>query len=130
MNLAIYTIISLIASIQDIKTREVSNIIHILIILIALPNITTNKVIGALIGLTVFFIPNLIKKDGIGGADIKFMFASGLILGTEKIIIATITSMIVAIIYAVLKKSILKHDLKAIPLIPFLFIGCVSSYFI
>lgn len=130
MNLAIYTIISLIASIQDIKTREVSNIIHILIILIALPNITINKAIGALIGLTVFFIPNLIKKDGIGGADIKFMFASGLILGTEKIIIATITSMIVAIIYAVFKKSILKHDLKAIPLIPFLFIGCVSSYFI
>ena len=130
MTLFIYTIISLIASIQDIKTREVSNIIHILIILIALPNITINKVIGALIGLTVFFIPNLVKKDGIGGADIKFMFASGLILGTEKIIIATITSMIVAIIYAVLKKSILKHDLKVIPLIPFLFIGCVSSYFI
>ncbi|SCJ45142.1 Flp pilus assembly protein%2C protease CpaA [uncultured Clostridium sp.] len=130
MTLFIYTIISLIASIQDIKTREVSNIIHILIIFIALPNITINKIIGALIGLTVFFIPNLVKKDGIGGADIKFMFASGLILGTEKIIIATITSMIVAIIYAVLKKSILNHDLKVIPLIPFLFIGCVSSYFI
>ncbi|WP_181998627.1 A24 family peptidase [Paraclostridium sordellii] len=130
MTLAIYIIISLIASIQDIRTREVSNIIHILIIFIALPNITINKVMGALIGLIAFFTPNLIKKDGIGGADIKFMFASGLILGTEKIIIATITSMIVAIIYAVFIKLILNQNLKGIPLIPFLFIGCISAYFI
>ena len=130
MGIILFSLIALIASIQDIRTREVSNIVHILIILISIPFLTFNKVIGSIIGFMILFIPNLFRENGIGGADIKFMFASGLILGIENTLIATIVSMIVAIIYVFIRKSILKNNIASIPLIPFLSIGCLVSYLI
>ena len=115
-----YVAIALIASMQDIRTREISDILHILIIVISIPNLIIGnniiniieKAIGALIGATEFILPNFVKKDGIGGADIKFMFSSGLLLGAEKIIIATIISLIVVIIFAIFNKVILKKNLN------------------
>lgn len=133
-----YVVIALVASIQDIRTREISDIVHILIIAISILKLMMGidifniieKVIGAFIGAIEFILPNFVKKDGIGGADIKFMFASGLLLGAEKIIMATIIGIIVVIIFAIFNKVILKKNLEGIPLIPFLALGCISTFFI
>lgn len=127
MVLILYTIIALIANIQDIRTREVSNLVHIFIILLALPNLTADKALGAVIALIIFALPNFFKTESIGGADIKFMFASALLLGAEKIIIATIIGMIVAIICANFRRLILKHKFKSIALIPYLSVGCLFA---
>lgn len=130
MILILYSIIALIGSVQDIKTRNVSNIIHICIIIISLPNISAYNIVGGILGFIVFIAPNFFIKEGIGGADIKFMFASGLLLGVFKVTIATGIGMILAIAVNKFINLISKKNENEIPLIPYLSIGCIFSYLI
>ena len=125
-----YAIIGIYASVQDIKHREVSNIVHILIIVLSIPYLNFEGVLGCLIGFTIFMLPNFFKNECIGGADIKFMATTGLLIGTEKIILATTISMIMAIVSTIILTKILKRKYKSIPLIPYLFIGCMLTFFV
>lgn len=125
-----YSIIVFIASIQDIKTRNVSDLVHILIILIAIPSLCTYNILGGIVGGLLFLAPNFRCNGSMGGADIKFMFASGLILGLIKIIIATIIGLVVAIIFTKLSDFILKKNEKRIAYIPYLSIGCIITLLI
>ena len=126
----IYAIIGISASVQDIKYREVSNIVHILIIVVSIPYLDFNGLIGCLIGFSIFMIPNFFRDECIGGADIKFMATTGLLIGTEKIILATIISMVIAIVSTIILTKVLKIKYKSIPLIPYLFIGCMLTFFV
>lgn len=130
MILILYIIIALVGSIQDIRTRTVSNLIHICVILISLPNISTSNILGGILGYVVFIAPNFIIKGGMGGADIKFMFASGLLLGVYKIVIAIVISMLLVVITNKFINLIFKKFEDEIPLIPYLAIGCIFSYLI
>lgn len=130
MILTFYTLIALIASIQDIRTRNVSDLVHILIILIAIPSLCAYNILGGIIGGLLFLAPNFKCNGSMGGADIKFMFASGLLLGSIKITIATIIGLIVAIVFTKLSNFILKKDEKRIAYIPYLSIGCIIAFLI
>lgn len=130
LSIILYIIISISASLQDIKNREVSDIVHILIMLISLPYLSLDKILAFIIAFSVFTLPNFFKDDCIGGADIKFMACTGLLIGVEKIIIATIISMLIAIINTSIKVNLLNKKEKSIALIPYLAISCIFVYII
>ena len=125
-----YMIVGIYASVQDIKYREVSDIVHILIIVLSIPYLSFEGILGCVIGFTIFMLPNFFKDECIGGADIKFMATTGLLIGTEKIILATTISMVIAIVSTIILTKILKRKYKSIPLIPYLFIGCMLTFFV
>ena len=126
----IYAIIGIYASVQDVKYREVSDIVHIFIIVLSIPYLSFEGGLGCIIGFIIFMLPNFFKNECIGGADIKFMATTGLLIGTEKIILATTISMIIAIVSTIILTKILKRKYKSIPLIPYLFIGCMLTFFV
>lgn len=126
----IYVIIGIYASVQDIKYRKVSDIVHILIIVLSIPYLSFEGILGCVIGFTIFMLPNFFKDECIGGADIKFMATTGLLIGTEKIILATTISMVIAIVSTIILTKILKRKYKSIPLIPSLFIGCMFTFLV
>lgn len=130
MALILYTMIALVGSIQDIRTRTVSNLIHIFIIFIALPNLSTLNILGGILGYITFIIPNFMVRGGIGGADIKFMFASGLLLGVHRIEIAIVVGLILAVVTNKFINLLFNKNENEIPLIPYLAIGCIFSYLI
>lgn len=126
----IYAIIGIYASVQDIKYRKVSDIVHILIIVLSIPYLSFDGVLGCVIGFAIFMLPNFFKDECIGGADIKFMATTGLLIGTGKIILATTIGMVIAIVITIILTKILKRKYKSIPLIPYLFIGCMLTFFV
>ena len=125
----------LYASVQDIRTREVGDYVHVIIAVIALLGIDGAALPAMLFGAAVsaipLFIAALIKPGCIGGADIKLMAASGLILGAEKGILALIIGLFLGVGCIFFYRKIKKADLAvSFPLVPHLAAGCVAAYFL
>ena len=123
----------LYASVQDIKTREVGDYIHVIIAIIALLGFDRANLpamlIGAVVSALPLFIAGIAKTGSIGGADIKLMAASGLILGAERGIIALIIGLFLGVGCTFIYRKLKKADFTTpFPLVPYLAIGCVVSY--
>ena len=123
------------ASVQDIRTKEVGDYIHIIIAVTAFIGCTIGGLLPMLIGAVVsalpLFIAALIKKGSIGGADIKLMAASGLILGAERGVIALIIGLFLGVVCTFIYRKIKKIDFTdSFPLVPYLAAGCGLAYLI
>ena len=121
------------AAVQDIRTKEVGDYIHVIIAHTAfigfdfanLPAMLTGAVVTAL----PLFIAGIIKKGSIGGADIKLMAASGLILGAVGGIIALVIGLFLGVGCTYVYRKIKKADMKtSFPFVPFLAAGCIIAY--
>ena len=115
-----------LASLLDIRDREVDDIYSACLFCFSFSFITTSSLIklliGAVFGLLVMLIPALILKKGkLGGADIKMSAALGAFLGPFGLAIALVIAMPFALIYGKVRKD------KSIPLIPFISLGAVIS---
>jgi len=121
------------ASIQDIKKREVSNCIHVLIVFTAFINFNIDLLLPMVIGATLtplpLFIASMLRKDSIGGADIKLMAASGLLLGVSKGLSALIIGLLLAVVITYIIRKIQHKSLnESFPLVPYLAIGIITAY--
>ncbi|CDI50103.1 prepilin peptidase [Clostridium tetani] len=99
------------ASFYDIKTKTIPDKVHILIILLGLISINPVNSIAGLIFVPIpFFITAVLKGDGIGGGDIKFMGGNGFLLGVKGGFIGSLIGLVIAITinaaYYKLKKRI------------------------
>lgn len=117
----------------DIDTMLIFDRFHIIILILAfidailLKKPITDVVFGALIiSVPLLIIANI--TGGIGGGDIKLMFASGAYLATKNIVVAFVIAVIIGGIYGVITLMNKKHDRKdAIPFGPFLCVGLFIS---
>ncbi|UZQ48859.1 prepilin peptidase [Clostridium kluyveri] len=127
-----YALILMYASYVDIRTKTIPDKIHVLVLLISLIKINLiNSMLGFLIVPLPFFITALLKGGGIGGGDVKFMAASGFLLGLNGGFIASIIGLLLAlIINAILYKVKNKDKNISFPLAPYLSVGCFLSYLI
>ena len=121
------------ASIQDIRTREVGDYIHITIAITAFVGSpakhTPAMLLGAVVSALPLFIAGMLKSDSIGGADIKLMAASGLFLGAASGIIALVAGMFLGVVCTFVYRKLKNRDMKtSFPLVPFLSAGCVVAY--
>lgn len=121
----IYCFLLIYASITDIKSFIVKDRVHICIIILALLNFKSIPL--TLFGAVVLTLPFLyvgVKTNGIGGGDIKFIFANGLYLGFLENYVGIVIGLISVIVVYLFRK--IQHSTnknRKIPLIPHLALG-------
>jgi prepilin signal peptidase PulO-like enzyme (type II secretory pathway) len=142
---ALLIILSYIAMVIDINTKQIPNELILVMIagwlLLILPmvffdtesgiRILVDSVYGLLIGGGLFLLVYLLSRKGLGGGDVKFMSAAGLYLGFSEtipvILFGTIIAALTGFVLILLKKINRKDS---IPLAPFLFIGIIITVFL
>jgi len=135
-------LLSYIAMIIDIKTKQIPNILVLIMIiawlLLVVPvmfydtgygiNMLLNSLLGLLAGGGIFLLVYIISRRGLGGGDVKFMAAAGLFLGFPETIPAifygTVFAAVTGLILILIKKLNRKETM---PLVPFLFIGIMIT---
>ncbi|MEW6621696.1 MAG: A24 family peptidase [Bacillota bacterium] len=132
--LCLFSILITIAFI-DIDHQIIPNRMVVLVLLwgifwqIIIPEITlANALGGALIGGGSLFIIALLSKGGMGGGDIKLMFAGGFILGSVLTLLALFISFLAGALFGIILISLnVKSRKDPIPFGPFLSIGMFIS---
>ena len=122
------------ASVIDIKRREIPDKINIMIALTGLLHFKPVNLAGILIALP--FLATAIRCKGrLGGGDIKFMAAAGLVLGFDMAVFAAITGLTASLIYCavrhlirIIRRKTEKKQSTAFPLAPFLSLGCMTAF--
>lgn len=127
----------LIASaIQDIRSREISNLIPAMMIAAGMIGVTPLSFLSSCLGLLVtalpYFLASMAAKRNhfpIGGGDIKLMAGCGFILGAGGGILQSLIALLTAVVYGVIIALIrrIKFNKVSIPLAPFI---CVSGIFV
>ncbi|MBC8061258.1 MAG: prepilin peptidase [Clostridiaceae bacterium] len=89
-----------------------------------------NSLIGMFVGGGVLFLLALVPNV-MGGGDIKWMFALGSFLGTQKVMVALFLAFIFAAVISILLLVFkIKGRKDHIPFGPFLALGCFASFHI
>lgn len=117
-------IILIIASIQDIKYREVSNLASLFISIISIIDFKIINLLGLTIAPLPMILTNLKIKNNFGGADIKIMASIGLCFGTTK---ALLVLLVALLIETIIKK--IKY-VESQPLVPYILIGFIIINFV
>ena len=116
----------------DIKTREVPNIVPLVILAAGCIGFSPLlSFTGLLVMAAVFFFAAYLSRGGMGGGDIRLMAASGFALGAWGGILQTIIGLSLAVFYAFIRaRAMGKREWRkeTIPLVPFLGAGGVLSY--
>ena len=94
-------------------------------------------VVNGVLGFSInvgFYTKNkqkiLLKREGLGLGDVKFMTAAGLCLGLKSSFFSTLVSCVVAAVVLSILSAINKNTGKReYPFIPFLGSGCIIGYF-
>ena len=128
----IFCLILLLSSYSDIRTRECSDWLHVMIVIAAfigcefasLPMMLVSAMfVGGIMLMTL-----LIANCDIGGADIKCAVACSFLLGFEKGIIALVVGMLLAVLLNAFKDKEKRRG--GFPLIPYLTVGYLAVYLI
>ena len=125
----IFTLILLLASYSDIKTRECDDYLSVMILITAFIGIELtaipNMFVASMFTAGIFLFTALTISDGIGGADIKIASASVFLLGFSRGIIGLIAGLILAIIV-----NSIKSKKSGFPMVPYLTAAFIPAFFI
>ena len=119
-NIIVLTIL-IVATVEDIKKREVNNFASLFIIIISIVNFRIINLLGLIIAPMPMLLTNIQIKNNFGGADIKIIASLGLCFGTTKGLII----LLIALIIENIIKSIKRVDSQ--PLMPYILIGFIIT---
>ena len=132
----ILLLILLYASCQDITSREVSDILPVMILIVAFSDFVFERSLSMLLGGLAVFVPQMLivmftknKAIRLGGADIKVSTAAAILLGFFPAAIGFMFGLILSIFCQLIRiktKKLKKTD--AFPLIPYLSVGLMIGY--
>lgn len=122
--LGVYAGLLLYAAYTDNKKKEISDFVSLGILILSL---SKTGILFHLVGACLFTFPFLylgIKTDGIGGGDIKFIFANGCYLGLRANYGGILLGFVFVLIRSALKKMKGSYNRKEeIALAPYLGAG-------
>ncbi len=132
---SIFIVLLFIAAIWDIRKREIPDSISMLIFLTGFIAISPmDATFGLLLTAIPYFLAAILikNKDGfaVGGGDIKLMAACGFVLGVGLGTFQSIISLVLALIYGIIKSILSKNKSKKnmeLPLAPFFCAGGIFS---
>ena len=131
----LFSFLILAASYTDIKRREISDTVCMLLVLAGLMNFSYINLLGIFVALPLL-IAAVLKENSIGGGDIKLTASASIVLGFWKGIYGLIIGLTLLILFYIILRisSIIKKKQVAknlsMPLAPFLGIGFLIMYFI
>ena len=125
----IFTLILLVSSYSDIKTRECDDYLSVMILITAFIGINLTSLpsmfVAAMFTAGMFLLIVVTVSDGIGGADIKIASASVFLLGFHRGIIGLIAGLLLAIIVNSIKSKKL-----GFPMLPYLTAAFIPAFFL
>jgi leader peptidase (prepilin peptidase)/N-methyltransferase len=122
----IFTLFLILISYSDYKTQTIPNILLLPIVVIGFIHCDISSLIGIFAVSTPMLMTALIKKDGLGGGDIKMMAACGFVLGGIGIIAAAVIGLGLFILVHIYE--LIKNSKKRYALAPYLSIGCYIAF--
>jgi len=130
----LFCLILLYCSYSDIRTREVSDYLSVMIVLTAfigreISNIPLMLLATVLITLPMLLIVIVCKGKAIGGADVKLSAACAFLLGITKGFAGLIVGLTLGIIVNIIIQM-KKNKAEGFPLVPYLAAGFMAAYFI
>ena len=129
MQFAAILILLCIGSYKDIKTREIPNWISVIIALLAIINFRLKNLLGIIVAVIFFSVALVTGK--IGGGDVKLIAALSVVCGLwgsfALLLVAQIAMLIFYGVSVILQKLRGKTADKALPFVPFIFIGYLAS---
>lgn len=132
----LFGLLLLSAAVWDMRSREIPNLIPILLLLCGLIGFRPAASAAGLflVGGPFLLAAVLIKRDGftIGGGDVKLMGACGFVLGVWPGLIQTVLSLSLAVLAGLVECRLQKRPLSMVrlPLAPFFCFGGVSAYWL
>lgn len=123
------------AALSDIRKREVSDAVPVMIGITALIGIIPADLPGMFIAAAVITIPQLmiaIRRPGsYGGADIKIMAACAFLLGLGRGFLAIIIGLSAGLLVTVISRLIERRKInEAFPVVPYLAAGSLIAFLI
>jgi len=134
IKLTVFAALLVFASASDIKKREVSDAVPIMIAITALIGISPGHLPHMFFAVVVITAPQLIvaiiKPGGYGGADIKIMAACAFLLGLERGIAAMIIGLAAGLLVTVIIRLIQKKKILngSFPVVPYLAAGSIIAF--
>ena len=130
----LFCLILLYCSYSDIRTREVSDYLSVMIVLTAfigrgISDIPIMLLATVLITLPMLLIVILCKGKAIGGADVKLSAACAFLLGITKGFAGLIAGLTFGIIINIVIQM-KENKAEGFPLVPYLAAGFMAAYFI
>ena len=129
MQFAAIFILLCIGSYKDIKTREIPNWISVIVAMTAVINFRLENLWGLIV--SVIFFSVALATGKIGGGDVKLIAALSIVCGLwgsfALLLFAQISMLIFYGVSAVVQKLRGKTADKALPFVPFIFIGYLVS---
>ncbi len=126
----ILSLILILSSFEDIKTRECDDFLHVMIVIAGFisiePSALPCMLISAIFVFAIMIGTILVTNGDIGGADIKMSVACAFLLGIKKGILGLMLGLILAVICNIFKKN----KKAGFPMIPYLAAGFMTAYFI
>lgn len=128
----ILCLILLYSSYSDIRIRECSDYLHLMIVIAAFIGCKAAElpamILGGVLVGAVMLVPLLTGNRTLGGADIKCSAACAFLLGLKRGLIGLTTGLLLAVIINSIKNR--KKKDKSFPLLPYLSVGFTAAYFI
>lgn len=132
---ALFCCLLLAASVSDIRTRTISDMVSVLLFCLGMPLFTFQQLSGILLALPLL-LAALCRQGGMGGGDTKLTAAAGFVLGLPAGIFGLIVGLTACLLYFGIVQCIrkLRHmntfsaHQTALPLVPFLSIGFIAAY--
>ncbi|MGG4220618.1 A24 family peptidase [Paenibacillus jamilae] len=127
-----FILLLLLASICDLRTRQIPNSLSLVIVIVGLLNFSP---FTALSGLLITGLPYLLAaiftRGKIGGGDIKLMAACGFVLGPIYGTLQSILGLVLVLLFAVaisFRFGFQAAKQTTLPLAPFLAVGGIVAF--
>lgn len=128
----LFVVLLAVNSVWDLRTRMIPDILCMSISLVGLLDFEPVRLFGILISIPLLLAA--LFFGGMGGGDIKFMAAAGLVLGFQKgfaaLLLGLSAMLVFHVSYSFVQKRCKGNVPKSYPLVPFLSLGCLAAYFI